>query len=68
MSGFRNRLYYGLKPLIPASARHIRRKWFAQRQRKQCGRHLADSARLGTAARRLARLAPGKKIRFRLDA
>ncbi len=37
MSGFRNRLYYGLKPLIPASARHIVRKWFVQRQRKHVG-------------------------------
>jgi glycosyltransferase involved in cell wall biosynthesis len=37
MPGFRNKLYYGLKPLIPASARHIVRKWFVRRQRKHVG-------------------------------
>ena len=37
MSGFRNRLYYGLKPLVPASARHIVRKWYVRRQRKHVG-------------------------------
>jgi uncharacterized protein len=38
MSQFRNRLYYGLKPLIPAPARHILRKWYVQRQRKHVGK------------------------------
>jgi glycosyltransferase involved in cell wall biosynthesis len=37
MSEFRNRLYYGVKPLIPAAARHVIRKWFVRRQRKQVG-------------------------------
>jgi len=37
MSGFRNTLYYGLKPLIPAPARHVVRRWIVQRQRKQVG-------------------------------
>jgi glycosyltransferase involved in cell wall biosynthesis len=37
MSAFRNRLYYGFKPLIPASARYVARKWFARRQLRDAG-------------------------------
>jgi glycosyltransferase involved in cell wall biosynthesis len=32
---FRNRLYYGLKPLMPASVRLAIRRWFALRKREQ---------------------------------
>jgi glycosyltransferase involved in cell wall biosynthesis len=35
MFGFRNKLYYRLKPLIPTPARHGVRKWIIRRQRKQ---------------------------------
>lgn len=37
MSGLRNRLYYGLKPLIPTQARHTVRKWYVRKQRRQVG-------------------------------
>jgi hypothetical protein len=31
----RNKVYYGVKPLIPASARQMVRRWFARRKRRQ---------------------------------
>lgn len=34
---FRNRLYYTLKPLLPASVRLVVRRWFAQRQQGRTG-------------------------------
>src|SRR5271163_688805 len=35
MSGFRNTLYYGIKPLIPPFVRRGIRRWFALRKRLQ---------------------------------
>src|ERR1700677_3590705 len=37
MSEIRNTLYYRLKPLIPAPARHGIRRWVVRRQHKQVG-------------------------------
>jgi hypothetical protein len=45
----RNRIYYGIKPLLPSSFRLGIRRWFALRKRAQVDGRLADYA--GSEAR-----------------